>query len=549
MRGQPLPGVNRIAAAFVAIVVAGCAVAPAPAVEERPRLVVLLIVDGLPASQLEGLRDQFGPEGLNRFLQRGAWFAEAHYGYGITLTGPGHATILTGAYPHRTGIIGNEWYDPASGELVYCAGDPAHGFIGHRTWRLAGTSPMNLKAESVGDVLRGADARSKVIAISGKDRGAILPAGRDGTAYMFMAQTGAFASTTYYMREHPAWVARFNGAKPADRHFKATWAPLLPEMAYGRSVPDGQHWFAPGGRLPKTIGEGQEGPGPLFYGSLYQSPFLDALSLDFARAAIRGESLGADEAADLLVVSLSGHDYVNHAWGAESRMSHDHLLQVDQLLAVFLRDLDRMVGKDRYLAVLTADHGFMPAPEFSKALGRDAGRVDLREGLARLNAGLAARFGEGPWVKRWSYQDIVPDRERMARAGVDPRALHAEIKRILRAEPGIAEVFTREELESAAPPDSPLLAAWRKSWSPALSPDVQVVTRPYWTFGPSSSATTHGSPHAYDTHVPVLFYGPKWVKAGRVDDRVEVTDIAPTLANLLGIPAPAAAEGRVLPLR
>ncbi len=373
------------------------------------------MIDGLPQRQLTAYRDQLGPDGFNRFLERGAWFADAHFGHANTLTGPGHATVLTGAYPHATGIIGNEWRDPATGAPVYCAGDPAHGYLGHARARAEGTSPRNLLVESLGDVLRRTDPRSKVLAVSGKDRGAILPAGRDGTAYMYMAQSGEFASTTYYMPEHPPWVAAFNRAKPADRYFRKEWAPLLPEMAYARSVPDARAWFGRGGKLPMVMGEGLEAPGPMYYGSLYASPFLDALMFDFARAAVAGESLGQDEAPDILALSLSGHDYVNHAWGAESRLSHDHVLQVDQLLAGFFRDLDGKVGKDNYVVVLTADHGFMPVPEHAVSQGHDAGRLNPGAALAVLEEGLAKSFGAGPWVRGWSANAVLLDRARIAR--------------------------------------------------------------------------------------------------------------------------------------
>jgi hypothetical protein len=536
----------RLLPAFAALL-AGCAAAPPAAVPDRPRLVVLLVVDGVPESQLEAYRDQYGPDGFNRFLQQGAWFADARYGHAYTVTAAGHATILTGAYPHRTGIIGNEWRDRATGETVYCTGDAAHRYLGHATAPLAGTSPKNLRAQSLGDVLRQADARSKVIAVSGKDRGAILPAGREGTAYMYMAQTGRFASTTWYMKEHPAWVEAFNGARPADRHFGAKWEPVLPAMAYARSVSAGQPWQAPGSSLPKTMGEGQEGPGPLFYGSLLASPFGDALALDFARAAIAGEALGADEATDILSVSLSGHDYVNHAWGMESRISHDHLLQLDNLIAAFLRDLDRKVGRDRYVAVVTADHGFMPVPEVARSQGRDGGRRRAGETLAALEAGLAARFGPGPWVRGWSAHGILLERARAGERGIGAQALDQEARRVLAADPAVAAAFSRAELESGAAAE-PYLAQARKSWHPELSADLQVIPKPGWMFGSYPTGTTHGSPHDYDTHVPVLFYGPKWVRRGRVDERVEVTDIAPTLARLLGVPPPSSSEGRPLPI-
>ncbi len=535
-------------AAFAALVLAAGCATPPPAPVEAPRLVVLLVADGLPQRQVTGYRDQLGTDGLNRFLERGAWFANAHFGYANTLTGPGHATILTGAHPRASGIIGNDWRDPATGAIVYCAEDPAHRYLGHSTAAHDGTSPRNLRAETLGEVLVAADSRSKVVAVSGKDRGAILLAGRAGAAYVFMRATGAFASTTYYLREHPPWVEAFNAAKPADRYFKAAWTPLLPNMAYGRSVPDDQPWFSAGGRLPMTIDGGLEAPGPNFYASLYRSPFLDALTLDFALAAVDGESLGRDDAPDILAVSLSGHDYVNHAWGAESRLSHDHVLQLDHLLEAFFGELDRRVGRDRYVAVLTADHGFMPVPEFSLSQGKPAGRQSPRAALAKLEAGLAAKFGPGPWTKGWSAQAILLDRALVAKRGVDEAALGEEAKRILLAEPGIEAVFTRAEIEADAPAQAPYLAAVRKGWHRGLSGDLQVVTRPGWILSSYGKGTTHGSPHPEDTGVPILVYGPPWVKPGRRDAPVDVADIAPTLAVLLGARAPSSSEGVPLPL-
>ena len=534
---------------LAAILLAACATTDrAPA--ERPRLVVFFVVDGLPQWQVVDYRDQLAPGGFRRFLDSGAWFAHARYGHAFTVTATGHATMLTGAYPRRTGIIGNDWLDPASAAMVYCTGDEAHTYLDNRTEKLAGTSPKNLQVETVGDVLRRSDPRAKVIGISGKDRGAILPAGKTGTAYMYMGDSGRFASSTFYMPAHPAWVKAFNDAKPADRYFKTTWSPLLPEAAYERSLPDNRAWYSKGGSLPKTLGDGQEKPGPAFYGSLLPSPYADALTLDFARAAIKGEALGQDEVPDILAISLSGHDYVNHAYGAESRLSQDHLLQLDRLLEAFFQDLDRAVGKDNYVAVLTADHGFMPAPEYSQTLGRDAGRQNVPETLARLNAGLSAKFGEAKWVRTTSANGVLLDNALIAQKQIDRRSLEQEARRLLLAEKGIAAVFTRSDVEgNGLPADTPFLAQVKNAYYAARSPDLLLVMKPNWMFGTrGGTGSTHGSPHAYDHHVPILFYGPRWIARGRVDSPVEVVDIAPTLARLLGVAAPAAAEGRVLPL-
>ncbi len=513
----------------------------------RPRLVVFFVVDGLPQHQVTDYRDQLAPDGFERFLDRGASFTNANFGHAYTVTAAGHAAMLTGANPSRTGIIGNEWRDRATGQTVYNSGDGAYTYLDHKTEKLAGTSPRNLLVETMGDVLRRADPRAKVIAVSGKDRGAILPAGKTGTAYMYMADTGTFASSTYYMPAHPAWVIAFSGSRPADRYFKANWSPLLPEAAYARSLSDDRPWYAKGGKLPKAFGEGQEKPGPAFYGSLMASPFGDALTLDFARAAIAGESLGQDEVPDILAISLSSHDYINHAYGAESRLSHDHFLQLDRMLAAFFADLDRTVGSGNYVAVLTADHGFMPAPEHSASIGRDAGRMNIAQILERLNVGLSSKFGPEKWVRAWSANGVLLDNALVAQKQVDRRALELEARRILLAEKGIAEVFTRSDMENPAlPAATPYLRQMRNTYFADRSPDLLVVVRPYWMFG--GAAATHGSPHAYDRHVPLLFYGPRWVRAGRVDSPVEVVDIAPTLARMLAVPPPSASEGKPLPL-
>ena len=533
------------------LVAAGCATTtpPAPVTGGKPRLVVVIVVDGLPQRQALDYRDQLSPDGLERFFARGAWFSDAHYGHGHTATAPGHATLLTGATPHLTGIIGNEWLDPATGEQQYCTGDASAAYIGHKTSRLDGTSPKNLKVESLGDVLKRADPRAKVIAISGKDRGAILPAGKAGVAYMYQAQTGEFASSTYYMKEHPQWVNDFNARKPANEYFHKEWKPLLAESAYARSVPDGQKWFSRNARLPMTMGAGQDKPGPLFYGALIPTPFSDDLTFNFARAAIAGERLGRDDAPDILVVSLSSHDYINHAFSAESRISHDHVLQLDMLLQSFMLDLDAAVGRDNYVAVLTSDHGFTPSPEVSRSLGRDAGRLSMRGAVAKVGAELSKRYGEGKWIHGFSADSVVFNRKLAAERNVDVAKLAEETRPLFLAEPGVAVAHTRSELESGSRKGEPLFDQMRRSWNRELSGDLQVGLKPFWIISSGSgSAATHGSPQAHDTHVPLLIYGPPWVNPGRIDKRVEMVDLAPTLARILGIPAPAACEGKPLPL-
>jgi predicted AlkP superfamily pyrophosphatase or phosphodiesterase len=535
-----------IFAVCLAAALGACASLPGAAVP--PKLVVFLVVDGLPQRQVTAYRDQLAPDGLARLLDRGAWFSDAHYGHAVTVTAAGHATLFTGASPQRTGIIGNDWRDVNTGAEVYNTGDVAAIYIGHKTQALDGTSPKNLKAETIGDVMRRVDPRSKVVTVSGKDRGAILPAGQRGTAYMYMSATGQFASSTHYMAAHPPWVDAFNGGKSADRYFKTEWQPLLPDAAYAQSLPDSQPWFGPrGGKLPMMMGvTADDAPGPVFYTALLRSPFGDALTLDFARAAIAGEKLGQGAAPDLLAVSLSGHDYINHAYSAESRISHDHLLHLDRMLQAFFASLDSTVGNDNYLVVLSADHGFMPAPEASQAQDIPSGRAAGAAMLAGINEALEKQFGALKLIPFLSASALVVDRKLVAERGLDLKAVTAAARTALLREESIAAAYTRIELQDNTRAGAPHFDAMRRTWHADVSGDVQFALKRNRMMGPA--VATHGSPHDYDTHVPVMLYGPKWIKPGRIDSRVDVVDIVPTLARLLNVPLPAQAEGKPLPI-
>jgi predicted AlkP superfamily pyrophosphatase or phosphodiesterase len=538
----------RLSVALLLSLCAAAGAAQAPSVPP-PKLIVVLVVDGLPQRQVLDYREQLAPDGLARFLNRGAWFSHADFGHSFTVTAPGHATLLTGATPSRTGIIGNDWRDPETGARQYCTADVSATYIGHPTHTLDGTSPKNLRVETVGDVLKRIDPRAKVISVAGKDRAAILLAGKSGTAYMYMSSDGAFASSTYYMAEHPQWVNDFNAKKLADRYFKTQWTALLSEKSYAHSLSDEQKWFPPGaGKLPIAFGANDPSPGPYFYSDLLRSPFVDAMTLEFARAAIAGEALGQRDVSDILAISLSGHDYVNHSFSAESRISHDHLLQLDRLLQSFFSDLDTAVGKDNYIAVLSSDHGFMPAPEYSASVGRDASRLNPALLLAQLNQGLEKRFGEGKWALYFSGPGILLNQPLITQVKLDPDQVAQEARTLLLTTPGIAVAYTRRELEEGSRTGAPYFEQMRKSFSRDVPVDLEFVLKPWWTLGSGNSGSTHGSPYPTDTQVPLLFYGPRWIKPGRIDTPVDMVDLAPTLAKCLGVNAPAAAEGHPLPV-
>jgi predicted AlkP superfamily pyrophosphatase or phosphodiesterase len=513
-----------------------------------PKLVLVMVIDGLPFEQVQRYRDQFGPGGFRRLLEQGASFTNAHQAHGVTVTAVGHSAVLTGAYPYRHGIIGNNWMD-AKGNSVYCTEDTRYQYIDEETAPHDGTSPANLRVDTLGDQLRYATGnRSKVVTVSGKDRGAILLAGKTGTAYMYMDKTGDFASSTYYMQQHPAWVQRFDAAKPQDRYYAKSWQALLPESAYADDAPFPAATTSNPNRFPFTFYSESGRPDADYYARLKASPAVDELTLDFAEAAVENEALGSNPtgAPDLLGVSLSGHDYVNHAYGPESRMSHDHLQQIDRRIARFFAFLDKRVGMDNVLVVLTADHGFANSAEFSQARHIDAMRIDPKPLLAGLDDALGQHFRVAHLVKPSMPPEVYLDmdaieHDRLSRVEVENYAARWLLK-----QPGIADVFTRTQLEQGLGGTTRLRTLMQRAWNRELSGDLVVVPKAYSSFGSGSSGATHGTPYDYDTQVPLLMMGRRWIRPGEDAQYTEVVDIAPTLADILRVRRPAAAEGRVL---
>jgi hypothetical protein len=509
----------------------------------QPKLILVMAVDGLPQEQVTRYAQQFGQGGFRRLLEQGAWFSNAHQAHGITVTAVGHAAILSGAYPYQHGIIGNNWVNPANGGSMYCTEDTNYKYVGdEKTDPHDGTAPTNLRVDTLGDQLRYATGQqSKVVTVSGKDRGAILLGGKTGTAYMYMEESGNFASSTFYMKEHPQWVQKYQAGKPQERYYGMKWKPLLPDSAYA-----GDYGDAPNVQLASESGKTDA----TYYKRLKASPFLDELTADFAQAAIEGENLGKNPAGvpDLLGVSFSAHDLANHEYGPESKYSHDHLMRLDRILSNFFSYIDKRIGMDNVLVVLTADHGFPNTPEFSNEIQKTgAQRVDSKKLIEDLNAHLASKFSLAKGLMAYSLPNLHLDYAQIEAKGLKREDVENAAARFLMSQPGMANVYTRTQMESGAIGGTRIDTLMRRAWNRQISGDLMVVLKPHWIFGfGSGKGTTHGAPYAYDTNVPLIVMGKPWVKAGHYGEYAEVVDIAPTLAYLLNVRPPAGAEGRVL---
>jgi predicted AlkP superfamily pyrophosphatase or phosphodiesterase len=525
--------------------------APAPAgAGAKPRLLLFVVVDQLRPDVLEQLRPRFGPDGFRRVMEGGTWLTEARCGHFPTLTSVGHAVLFTGARTAEHGIAANDWADPETGERVYSLEDPGHAIVGRASRPHEGSSPRLLGSTTIGDELVLASAgRARVFAVSLKDRAAILGAGRMGKAFWFATDSGAFVTSTYYYASYPDWIAAWNGAHPADRLAGRSWELAEDAGGYRRAVADDR----PAEKGYKTLGRTfphplPGAPGPALYDLLTYTPFGDELTVDFVEALFDAERPGQGQGTDMLAVGLTSTDYIGHAFGPASLEYEDQVLRLDRLLARLLAAADRHAGPGRTLIVLASDHGVDAIPESWAEKGWDAGRLDTEAIRGRVNSALRVRFGvRTDLVSSFWTPAFNIDRNAASAAGLDVEAVESAAAELLRREPGIAWALTRTELMTGRVPDAPLLRPVRSSVHPQRTGDIVVIQKPHWYLYEDAAkySAMHGSPYAYDLKVPLGFAGPG-IPAARVARAVELFDVAPTIAALLGIAPPSGSSGLAL---
>jgi hypothetical protein len=534
---------------LIALVVAMGHAQPKPkktVLPDRPKLVVGIVVDQMSYDFLVRYRDKFGSGGFRRLLNGGYNCENTHYNYVPTYTAPGHASVYTGSVPAIHGIIGNEWYNRTTHKPLYCTEDTTESTVGS-TSKAGLMSPRNLVATTITDQLRLATReQSKVVGVALKDRGAILPAGHLANgAYWFDSFSGNWITSTYYTKELPGWVQAFNDKKFPNQYLSQQWTPLAAAITYAASSTGDDQPFE--GTL---AGESK----PVFphdlpkirkedYELLRFTPYGNTLTKDFAVAALQNENLGKGIGTDFLAVSFSSTDYVGHVFGPYSMEAEDTYLRLDRDLADLLGFLDRHVGKDNLLVFLTADHGVAPAPGHATTMRFPGGAFNGRQAVDELKTHLHAAFGPGEWIENYSNQQLFLNHGLMREKKLDVGALYPTIRNAMMKQNGVSNVVNLHALSDAMLPDYQL-GLVRNGQNGQRSGDVMVLLQPGWMEG-RPQGSTHGSFFAYDTHVPLLWYGWK-TKPGRSAKRNAITDIAPTLAHLLGLLEPNGSIGQVI---
>ncbi|MBX7120348.1 MAG: alkaline phosphatase family protein [Gemmatimonadaceae bacterium] len=494
---------------------------PTAAPAAKPTLVLFLTVDQLRPDYLVRWHDQL-TGGLRRLVDEGAFAPQGVQDHAITETAPGHASTLSGRFPYSTGIARNaEGVNNNDAALVESEG--------------IGASPSRFRGTTLADWMVAADPRTKVLSVSRKDRGAILPIGRGKyPVFWYAPASGRFVTSTWYADTLPAWVRAFNAEdRVMTRYAGQVWMPLLDAAQYPEPDTSAAEEASNEPEFPHDVPEDSMRARNLIIGT----PYMDELTLAFAWRGVRALDLGGGPATDLLAVSLSSTDAVGHRWGPDSRELHDQVLRLDRALGVFLDSLFALRGRDGVVIALTADHGVAPSPDIRSRWGDNAGAT--RVFRDDFNPALAA---VAPLVQRlrldgsaFAFDGMLLEVDRTKVAGKE-----REVLQVLRAfakeaaqVPGVLRADVLEDLARADTIKDAIARRWLHMFRPGGEVGVAVTLKPYGYWGRGNTAT-HGSPHDYDARVPVLFWGAPFVR-GPVRGDARVVDIAPTLAAALGV--------------
>ena len=539
---------------------------PVLARADKPKLILQITVDQLRGDMPTAYLDKMGKGGFRYLLDKGVVYKDAHHNHANTETIVGHATLATGALPAVHGMIGNVWYDDKLQRLVYNVEDSRYPLLSanadvnqkteidptQRTAKSSGRSPNNIQVSTFSDELKiASNGKAKVFGVSVKDRGAISMAGHMGKAFWFSKKSGEFVTSEYYYDKYPEWVSNWNEAKPTKKYHQKTWQLSQPQAKYVFAKQDDQAWetnFPGFGRtFPHQYGDMNNA---YFNTFLTLSPAGDELTLDFAKAVVNNEQLGQDEVTDYLSVSFSSTDYVSHIFGPSSLEAEDNMLRLDRTLAKLLTFIDKKVGLEHTLIVLSADHGAAEVPAYLSSLGMKTNVVAPKEwDKAPSMKALKKQFGfDTALIKSYFHPYIYLDRDLIAERKLSLEQVQKAVAMEVSKFDGVALAVTSSDIETGNTPQDYLHTLVVNNHSKNRSGDVYVVLEAHRFVADMEGLTvaaTHGSPWGYDTFVPLIFAGFN-IDDDKVYRRVSTTDIAVTLSAVLGIKAPSGAQGKIL---
>ena len=533
---------------FILITTVGCTVKKETHVQ--PKLVVGIVIDQMRYDYLTRFADKYGTDGFKRILKDGFSLENAHYNYIPTYTAVGHASIYTGTTPVNHGIMGNNWYDKYLKKSIYCVGDKTYSSIGTNS-SSGKRSPYRLQTTTIADQLHLAqNMHGKTIGIGIKDRSAILPVGHTANgAYWFKGGTeGKWISSSFYRNKLPTWVIDFNNSGKVDDYLSTPWNTLYDIDTYTESMADdnlfenafkGEEKPVFPHDIPNLISKNNN------YNLIKAIPAGNSLTTDFIKAAIIGEQLGQSEYTDFLAVSYSPTDYVGHQFGVASKEIEDTYLRLDKELASLFLFLDDNIGKGKYTLFLTADHAAVQVPSYLQSLKIPANYFDKKAFEKFVSSITLKYFNASDLVENISNYQLFLNKDKIESLQLDATVVAQKIADEVISFKNVYKSVTAQTLQTTTF-TSGILHKLQQGYNQKFSGDILLILNPSVIgSGYSRKGSSHATGYSYDTHVPLIFYG-NGIKKGVSKKKYDITDIAPTIANLLKIEAPNGTTGKII---
>lgn len=514
---------------------------------EKPKLIIGIVVEQMRYDYLGRFWNQFGEGGIKRLVNEGTNCKNANYNHFFTQTGVNFTTLVTGTTPSYHGIVADEWYVPLKNKVVNCVEDEREKTVGS-SFDAGRISPRNILTTTIGDEIRLSNyMQSKVISVALEGKPAVLAGGHTpNAAYWFDGETGLWTSGSYYMNELPSWVNEFNNKKFPDMYMARSWEPKLPIEQYTQCLTD-DNPYETGIMGKRTF------PYPLYqlgatknkdkfaYKLLKTTPFGNSLTADFAINAIVNEQLGKDDNPDLLMLSFSATENIGKNFGTSSVEVMDAFLKLDEDIAHLLSFLDTEIGKQNVLIFFTSDHGAAANADYLATTKIPVGYFSQTSSISLLKSYLNAIYGKGEWVKHYYAQQVYLNRDLIEESKNSLSEVQNKAAQFLLQFTGVSNTVSATTLQNSYFSDG-VFAKMQKGYNQKRSGDVIINLDPGWAEKNGSSAT-HNSSYSYDTHVPLIWYGWK-IKRGNVFEKVDITDVAPTISYFLEIASPNATTGQ-----
>jgi len=497
---------------------------------EKPKLVVGIVVDQMRYDYIYRFWDDFGNDGFKKLINEGHFFRNCQFGYVPTYTGPGHASIYTGTTPSVHGIIANDWYDKNSGDYIYCAGDGDMHTVCNCEQKNVDVqsadgkmSPHHMLTTTFGDELKLFSDESRVIGISLKDRGAILPAGHAANAAYWMDSEGKWITSSFYMNNLPDYVEKINDNNPSQNYLKGVWS-VKGEFSHNLD------------NLLLTSGKS----------AIKKTPFGNSILKDLAIEIIKEEKLGQGDNTDVITISFSSTDYIGHQYGPHAPEIKDTYIRLDQDISDILKTVEKNIGYENTVLFITADHGVVSEPKELLERNIPSGYFDGSIMKTELLAHLDIIYGKGDWIKNYSNNHLFLNHDLIVERNINLEEIQRKCAQFFLKYEWVKNTYTATQLNENEYQNS-FHSLVQRGYNQKRSGDVIVSLQTGWLKSHwKGGGTTHGSSYSYDTHVPLIFWGGA-IPQGQTDRKVNIRDIAPTISTILGTAYPNGCTGNPLP--